>query len=339
MSTENMAFSRQLKPAIVCDSSRCNGCNTASGMRDSQKPEQEKSPRSYTTTTETPASIDFSAASPCIVAQHFPVSTALYTWLSAYKTPLAFYPSTSPFHQQFGLITNRPPSSSPFFSLSASLQTSCPSGNPSSAPATSNQHSSHHQDLGFLDLLPTDYYDFGNLDTEAIYQDLDASVGSWDATTGAGLFEGVMPDLTLNAEAQTAFGLGDDIFTHAHPLLTLDSTPLDHQPTATLAPPTTMPSKSPSVPGTSTFSLHPSPSSTNSSKRKHSSDEEEESEKTIKRQRNTIAARKYRQKRLDRISELERALEAMTGERDDLRLQLARREAEVDALREMLGKK
>ncbi|KAF4464758.1 capsule-associated CAP1 [Fusarium albosuccineum] len=147
--------------------------------------------------------------------------------------------------------------------------------------------------------------------------------------------------MTLNAEAQTAFGLGDDIFSQAHPLLTLDSAPLDQQPTTTttLAPPTTMPSKSPSVPGTSTFSLHPSPSSTVSSKRKHSSDEEEESEKTIKRQRNTIAARKYRQKRLDRISELERALEAMTGERDDLRLQLARREAEVDALREMLGKK
>jgi hypothetical protein len=30
---------------------------------------------------------------------------------------------------------------------------------------------------------------------------------------------------------------------------------------------------------------------------------------------------------------------SMTNERDDMRLQLARREAEVDALREMLGKK
>lgn len=52
-----------------------------------------------------------------------------------------------------------------------------------------------------------------------------------------------------------------------------------------------------------------------------------------------MAARKYRQKRLDRISELEKALEDMTGERDGLKLQLARREAEVEALREVLGKK
>lgn len=59
----------------------------------------------------------------------------------------------------------------------------------------------------------------------------------------------------------------------------------------------------------------------------------------LKRQRNTMAARKYRQKRLDRISELEKALEDMTGERDGLKLQLARREAEVEALREMLGRK
>ncbi|KAL6400284.1 hypothetical protein AUP68_15982 [Ilyonectria robusta] len=52
-----------------------------------------------------------------------------------------------------------------------------------------------------------------------------------------------------------------------------------------------------------------------------------------------MAARKYRQKRLDRIAELEQALADMTGDRDDLRLKLVRREAEVDALREMLGKK
>lgn len=67
----------------------------------------------------------------------------------------------------------------------------------------------------------------------------------------------------------------------------------------------------------------------------HGSDEVQA---VIKRQRNTMAARKYRQKRLDRISDLERALCEMTGERDDLKLQLARREAEVEALREMLGR-
>ncbi|KAM4055812.1 leucine zipper domain-containing protein [Hirsutella rhossiliensis] len=56
-----------------------------------------------------------------------------------------------------------------------------------------------------------------------------------------------------------------------------------------------------------------------------------------RRRRNTLAARKYRQRRLDRIAELERALGEVTGERDELRLRLARREAEVEALREMLA--
>jgi hypothetical protein len=81
-------------------------------------------------------------------------------------------------------------------------------------------------------------------------------------------------------------------------------------------------------------------SSTTGTKRKASSPPEDEIvAKDLKRQRNTLAARKYRQKRLDRIAELEQALADMTGDRDDLRLKLARREAEVDALREMLGSK
>lgn len=50
-----------------------------------------------------------------------------------------------------------------------------------------------------------------------------------------------------------------------------------------------------------------------------------------------MAARKYRQKRLDRIADLERALGDMTNERDELKLQLARKEAEVEALREILS--
>ena len=63
----------------------------------------------------------------------------------------------------------------------------------------------------------------------------------------------------------------------------------------------------------------------------------EDPQTVIKRQRNTMAARKYRQKRLDRIADLERALGDMTNERDELKLQLARKEAEVEALREILS--
>lgn len=78
-----------------------------------------------------------------------------------------------------------------------------------------------------------------------------------------------------------------------------------------------------------------------SSKRKSSDrdDDTPDDDKANKRQRNTMAARKYRQKRLDLIADLEKALEDMTAERDELKLQLARKDAEAGALREMLAKK
>ncbi|KAF3163910.1 hypothetical protein EYR41_005684 [Orbilia oligospora] len=57
-----------------------------------------------------------------------------------------------------------------------------------------------------------------------------------------------------------------------------------------------------------------------------------------KRFRNNLAAKKYRQKKVDRISELELALADMTRERDELRLLLARKEAEGQVLREVMAK-
>lgn len=88
----------------------------------------------------------------------------------------------------------------------------------------------------------------------------------------------------------------------------------------------------------------PSSSSVGSRKRKTGSptspvDAEDEQQVALKRHRNTMAARKYRQKRLDRISDLEEDLGDMTKQRDELKLQLARREAEVEALRDMLSRK
>jgi hypothetical protein len=59
----------------------------------------------------------------------------------------------------------------------------------------------------------------------------------------------------------------------------------------------------------------------------------------LKRQRNNIAARKYRQKRIDRITELETELLTIKEDRDDLRIRLARQEAETAALRSMLQMK
>lgn len=59
-------------------------------------------------------------------------------------------------------------------------------------------------------------------------------------------------------------------------------------------------------------------------------------ETALKRQRNNIAARKYRQKKIDRISELEAELKEVKDDRDDLRVRLARQEAEAAALRSLL---
>lgn len=59
-------------------------------------------------------------------------------------------------------------------------------------------------------------------------------------------------------------------------------------------------------------------------------------DKILRRQRNTIAARKYRQKKVDRIDELENMLKEMTRERDDLRIRLARQEAETEALKSIM---
>jgi hypothetical protein len=59
----------------------------------------------------------------------------------------------------------------------------------------------------------------------------------------------------------------------------------------------------------------------------------------IKRHRNNIAAKKYRQKKVDRIKELEDEVADVKRERDDLRIRLARQEAETAALREMLAGK
>jgi len=58
-----------------------------------------------------------------------------------------------------------------------------------------------------------------------------------------------------------------------------------------------------------------------------------------KRRRNNAAAAKYRQKKLDRISEAEKSLADVCGERDELKLQLARRDAEIEVLRRMLDEK
>ncbi|KAF2136431.1 uncharacterized protein K452DRAFT_130430 [Aplosporella prunicola CBS 121167] len=64
-----------------------------------------------------------------------------------------------------------------------------------------------------------------------------------------------------------------------------------------------------------------------------SDDAAADADRALKRQRNNTAARKYRQKFVDRIAELEAVLAATAAERDALKLKLVGRDAEVEVLR------
>ncbi|KAF1838282.1 hypothetical protein BDW02DRAFT_585960 [Decorospora gaudefroyi] len=60
------------------------------------------------------------------------------------------------------------------------------------------------------------------------------------------------------------------------------------------------------------------------------------SSKVEKRKANTLAARRYRQKRVDQMSGLEAELKEVKAERDDLKVRHARLEGEVETLRALL---
>jgi len=67
-----------------------------------------------------------------------------------------------------------------------------------------------------------------------------------------------------------------------------------------------------------------------------SADSPDGSHRVKKRQKNTEAARRYRQRKVDKLSEVEDALREMTRERDELKLKLARSQSEADVLRSMV---
>ncbi|KAF2748608.1 hypothetical protein M011DRAFT_466403, partial [Sporormia fimetaria CBS 119925] len=58
-----------------------------------------------------------------------------------------------------------------------------------------------------------------------------------------------------------------------------------------------------------------------------------------KRKQNTLAARRYRQKRVDQMTSLEVALKETQSERDELKVKVARLEGEVETLRRLLSQK
>ena len=64
---------------------------------------------------------------------------------------------------------------------------------------------------------------------------------------------------------------------------------------------------------------------------------DEQELKKLRRQRNSAAARKYRQRRLDRIEELEQALQKTQTERDGLKVQVARWKGKAEALQSLVS--
>jgi len=121
---------------------------------------------------------------------------------------------------------------------------------------------------------------------------------------------------------------GQDLFSNFTTAGTSPHNSANHTPALNPQPPSS----------TSPSSTHSHSSQSNPQKRSAPASDED-NDASQKRQRNTMAARRYRQRRLDRMAELEKKLADMTEERDDLRVKLARREAEVGALREVLSAK
>lgn len=71
----------------------------------------------------------------------------------------------------------------------------------------------------------------------------------------------------------------------------------------------------------------------------NSAQDSEEERVVEKRRRNTMAARRFRQRKQDHVSDLQSQLSKVTKERDDLKLQVAKWEGEVMALRKLLEMK
>ncbi|KAF2877519.1 hypothetical protein BDV95DRAFT_481455, partial [Massariosphaeria phaeospora] len=83
----------------------------------------------------------------------------------------------------------------------------------------------------------------------------------------------------------------------------------------------------------SSSSERPSTPKLPNSKSRHVLDD---SSKVTKRHANTVAARRYRQKRVDQMSSLESTLKETQDERDSLKVRCARLEGEVETLRQLL---
>ena len=191
----------------------------------------------------------------------------------------------------------------------------------------------------FLSSLLLSDYDFTDpLGTGLPLFDLDSTAIGDASTMGAQLGD----DSLFNWEQANASLLPGASAQHGSETRTSSS------PDHTFSP--TFSSSSSDRPDTVSFNVNstgPGPGSSFSKKRPatefsevlstpSSTSRSEETDRVTKRQRNTEAARRYRQRKMDRVSELEDALEEIRKERDELKLKLARSEAEAGVLRGMV---
>lgn len=139
-------------------------------------------------------------------------------------------------------------------------------------------------------------------------------------------------DMNMNFADFATFN-APDTYTDISPEVSPYTPNLDFTPASTASTPSTTTTST--IPTASTQG-NPSSKSAKSSGAKRAAPSDQDDDTTLKRQRNTLAARKYRQKRLDRIKELEDALDEVTRERDDMRIRLARQEAETEALKTLM---
>ncbi|GFF25920.1 hypothetical protein IFM58399_01217 [Aspergillus lentulus] len=136
------------------------------------------------------------------------------------------------------------------------------------------------------------------------------------------------PDsLDLTAISTPAVDVNDSM-----PFLDIDSsgtdsdTQINQRQVQALTPPLLMPASRPppvSITAASTSMNHPPKETPN---------------RVSKRQLNTLAARRYRQRRVDRMNELEAELEKVKRERDELKMRVSKLEGETEALRGLLKK-
>lgn len=173
----------------------------------------------------------------------------------------------------------------------------------------------------FHDLSTTTGYPTSNI-TAA--DDIDWTALGCLPGSGNGLSEHPANSLESQSQGFSSVGSPDPPFDHNQPKITTTA-PSTRTTTSTSSHSGKMPSVTSSIPT-------PSPASRESSPKENPS-------RISKRQLNTMAARRYRQRRLDRMTQLEEELEAVKRERDELKMRVSKLEGETEALRSMAKEK